>query len=97
VPISALTCSCHDWAAIVASAKSGASLSVYYAVKTTYWSYKLNDISQGQDATPIWIPQLAMCLGTTVFAIAMIDRLHGLLTGNLSQSAEQAIEDHHME
>jgi TRAP-type C4-dicarboxylate transport system permease small subunit len=69
----------------------------YYAVKTTYWSYKLNDISQGQDATPIWIPQLAMCLGTTVFAIAMIDRLHGLLTGKLSQSAEQAIEDHHME
>ena len=69
----------------------------YYAIKTTYWSYKLNDISQGQDATPIWIPQLAMCLGTTVFAIAMIDRLHDLLTGDLSPSAEQAIEDHHME
>ena len=33
-------------------------LAVYwarYAIKITYWSYKLNDISQGQDATPIWI------------------------------------------
>lgn len=69
----------------------------FYAVKTTYWSYKLNDISQGQDATPIWIPQLAMCLGITVFAIAMIDRLHGLLTDKSLQAVGQTIEDHHME
>ena len=38
----------------------GTALSVYfarYAIKTAYWSYRLNDISQGQDATPIWIPR----------------------------------------
>ena len=69
----------------------------YYAIKTTYWSYKLNDISQGQDATPLWIPQIAMSFGTTIFAIAMIDRLYGLLAGKWSQSTKQAIEDHHME
>ncbi|MFT4929865.1 MAG: TRAP-type C4-dicarboxylate transport system permease small subunit [Phenylobacterium sp.] len=47
----------------------------YYAIKTTYWSYQLQEISQAQDATPIWIPQIAMSVGTAVLAIAMIDRL----------------------
>jgi len=46
-----------------------------YAVKAVQVSIKLNDISQGQDATPIWIPQLAMAFGTCLFAICLIDRL----------------------
>lgn len=33
------------------------------AIKSVYLSKKLNDISQGLDATPIWIPQLAMSIG----------------------------------
>ena len=45
------------------------------AVKAVFWSRKLNDISQGLDATPIWIPQLAMAAGSIVFAIALIDNL----------------------
>jgi len=55
---------------------------VYYAVKTTYWSWKFNDISQGQDATPIWIPQMAMVAGSILFAIALTDNLiHIIFTG----------------
>lgn len=50
-----------------------------YAVKTTYWSHKLKDISQGLDATPIWIPQLAMSAGTILLAIALWDHLIRLL------------------
>ena len=40
-----------------------------------HWSRKLNDISQGLDATPIWIPQLSMAIGTTVLAVAVVDNL----------------------
>lgn len=46
----------------------------YYAIKTTYWSYQLHEVSQSQDAVAIWIPQLAMSIGTMVLAIAVIDR-----------------------
>jgi TRAP-type C4-dicarboxylate transport system permease small subunit len=54
----------------------------FYAWSEIYWSFALNDISTNQDATPLWIPQLSMGLGLTIFAIAVID--HGLrlvLTG----------------
>ena len=47
----------------------------YFAVKANYLSWRINDISQGQDATPLWLPQLAMSVGTVVFAIALIDHL----------------------
>jgi TRAP-type C4-dicarboxylate transport system permease small subunit len=46
----------------------------YYAVKGVHVSYELNDISQGQDATPLWIPQLVMAIGGSVFALALVDR-----------------------
>ncbi|MCF6329269.1 MAG: TRAP transporter small permease subunit, partial [Henriciella sp.] len=47
----------------------------FYAIKTVWWSYKFNDISQGQDATPIWIPQMVMVIGAIIFAIALTDNL----------------------
>lgn len=53
---------------------------VYYACKATYWSWKFKDVSQGQDATPIWIPQSAMVIGSVVFAIALSDHLIQLFT-----------------
>ena len=34
-----------------------------------------NDISTGNDATPLWLPQIAMALGTVVLAIAFVDEL----------------------
>ncbi len=46
-----------------------------YAIKAAFWSYKLGDVSQGQDATPLWIPQLAMCVGTVLLALALWDHL----------------------
>lgn len=44
-----------------------------YAIKTNIWSHKLNDVSQGQDATPLWIPQLVMSAGTCLLALALVD------------------------
>jgi TRAP-type C4-dicarboxylate transport system permease small subunit len=48
----------------------------YYAWDMVYWSYMLGDLSQELDATPLWIPQLAMALGLSLFALAVVD--HGL-------------------
>ena len=66
----------------------------YFAIRAVYWSYKLNDISQGQDATPIWIPQLAMAAGTVLLALALVDNLvrilffgaHGIESDTVEQS-----------
>ena len=56
---------------------------VFYAQKFVYWSWKFNDISQGQDETALWIPQSAMLLGAVILAIALTDNLvHLLATGN---------------
>ena len=55
----------------------------YYATRFTYWSWKFNDISQGQDATPIWIPQLSMVIGSIILAIALTDHLiHVIFAGD---------------
>ena len=47
----------------------------WYSVRLTFQSWQFNDISTGNDATPLWIPQLAMASGTIVLAIAFIDEL----------------------
>ena len=64
----------------------------FYAIKAVYISIKLNDISQGQDATPIWIPQLPMALGATLFAIAMIDHLIRILAGGSFELGKGEVE-----
>lgn len=46
-----------------------------YAVKLTLESYRFHDISQGQDAWPLWIPQVSMVVGTVLFAVCAIDNL----------------------
>ena len=54
----------------------GAVLAIFfarYAIKTNIWSWKLNDVSQGQDATPLWIPQIVMSIGTVLLALTMVD------------------------
>ncbi|MEQ5870731.1 TRAP transporter large permease subunit [Sagittula sp. NFXS13] len=51
----------------------------WYAVETPFLSHKINDVSQGQDGTPLWIPQLAMAAGAVLLAIAMIDSLLSIL------------------
>ncbi len=52
-----------------------ATLFAVYSVRLSYLSWKFHDISTGNDATPLWIPQLAMAIGTIVLLIAFIDEL----------------------
>lgn len=44
-----------------------------FCVRLVWQSHAFNDISQGNDATPLWIPQLAMAAGAIVLAVAMVD------------------------
>jgi TRAP-type C4-dicarboxylate transport system permease small subunit len=50
-----------------------------YSIHLAWQSHVFNDMSQGNDATPLWIPQIAMAVGATVLAIAMLDDLVRLL------------------
>ena len=52
-----------------------AALFAYYSVRLAFQSWQFNDVSTGNDATPLWIPQLTMAAGTIVLAIAFADEL----------------------
>lgn len=44
-----------------------------FSIKLCWQSLQFNDISTGNDATPLWIPQIAMAAGTLILCIAFID------------------------
>ena len=51
----------------------------YYSVRLAWQSHVYHDVSQGNDATPLWMPQIAMALGAIVLLVAMVDELVGAL------------------
>lgn len=61
------------WALALASML--AVLYAFYSCKLAWQSHSFNDISTGSDATPLWLPQLAMAIGTSVLALAFVDEL----------------------
>jgi len=52
-----------------------------YSIRLAWQSHQFHDISTANDATPLWIPQLAMALGTTLLAVAMLDEWVQALRG----------------
>jgi len=61
------------WALFAASLL--AALLAVYSCKLAWQSHTFHDISTGNDATPLWLPQLSMALGAIVLAIAFVDEL----------------------
>ena len=61
------------WSLAVGSLLAGAF--AFYSTKLAFQSWDFNDISTGNDATPLWIPQLTMAFGSVVLAIALVDAL----------------------
>jgi len=45
----------------------------WYSVRLVVQSWQFNDVSTANDATPLWIPQLAMAAGTIVLLVAFVD------------------------
>ena len=76
------------WCLVIATGLS--SYFAWYAIKSVQTSRLINDISQGQDATPLWIPQMVMAIGTVVLAIAFADHLIRLLLGGPITTDEQS-------
>ncbi|HEX6979174.1 MAG TPA: TRAP transporter small permease subunit [Alphaproteobacteria bacterium] len=68
------------WCLGVGTLLSG--LFAFYSIKMVWWSYTFNDISQSNDATPLWIPETAMALGVSVLFIAFVERLVRVLAGD---------------
>lgn len=63
---------------------AGLALAAYvawYAARLVWVSYSTHDISPAADASPLWIPQLAMALGCVGFALsfaqALVERWQG--------------------
>jgi TRAP-type C4-dicarboxylate transport system permease small subunit len=61
------------WALAAATALS--LLAAYYSARLVWQSHAFNDISTASDATPLWLPQLGMAIGSAILAIAFIDEL----------------------
>jgi TRAP-type C4-dicarboxylate transport system permease small subunit len=75
------------WCFLAATFLAGAL--AYFSMRLAWQSYAFNDISQGADATPLWLPQLSMAAGCMVMFIAFADDLVCLLRGrpNMPQAA----------
>ncbi len=55
---------------------------VYWGWDFVQTSIRLHDISQGQDRTPLWIPQSFMLFGAVIMAVALTDNLiHVIVSG----------------
>ena len=52
-----------------------AALSAFYSARLVWQSRQFNDISTGNDATPLWIPQLAFAVGAFILLVAFVDEL----------------------
>ena len=61
------------WALATASGLAG--LLAFYSARLVWQSHAFHDISTGNDATPLWIPQLGMALGTLLLFVAFVDDL----------------------
>jgi len=72
------------WA--LAAATALAALFAFYSVRLAWQSRQFHDISTGNDATPLWIPQLGMAIGTTILFIAFVDELVLELRGRRSHA-----------
>ena len=76
------------WSLTVATAL--AATFAFYSLKLTWQSRVFNDVSTSSDATPLWIPQISMAVGATLFAIALFDQWVQTLRGRADVPAPGA-------
>lgn len=73
------------WALGFATALS--ALFAWYCCRLAWQSYTFHDISTASDATPLWIPQIAMAAGALILAIAFADELALEVTGQRAEKS----------
>ncbi len=79
------------WALTAAVLLSG--LFAFYSARLAWQSHLFNDISTSNDATPLWIPQTMMAVGTLVLFVAFLDEWVLELKGQRARHADA--ETHH--
>ena len=81
------------WSLAVATLLAG--LFAFYSCRLVWQSQLFNDMSTSNDATPLWIPQLSMAIGTVLLFIAFIDELLLELQGRRQHDAhgEEALHN----
>jgi TRAP-type C4-dicarboxylate transport system permease small subunit len=75
------------WCLLAAVGLSG--LFAFYSARLAWQSRLFNDVSTGNDATPLWIPQLGMAIGMAILFIAFIDELVLELRGQRQEHSAQ--------
>ena len=81
------------WSLAVATLLAG--LFAFYACRLVWQSHLFNDVSTSNDATPLWMPQLAMAIGTVLLFVAFVDELLLELQGRRQRDAhgEEALHN----
>ena len=80
------------WAFGFATALS--SMFAFYSCRLAWQSHTFHDISTSNDATPLWLPQIAMAVGTVILAIAFLDELVLEITGKrVERSSDEALRN----
>jgi len=69
----------------------------WYAWDMVYWSWEFESRSDAMDASPLWIPQLAMSIGVTVLWIAFVDEFVQVLGGREIRESDLSAEQQHTE
>ncbi|NNK16550.1 MAG: TRAP transporter small permease subunit [Sulfitobacter sp.] len=69
----------------------------YYAYWFVYWSWKFKEVSQGQDAIHLWIPQSVMVLGGGLLALALTDNFIQVLIKGEHRIVRDSIDQSHGE
>ena len=70
-----------EWWCLAAAATLALYLT-WFSVRLVWVSYATHDVSPAADATPLWIPQLAMALGCAGFAFGFLHALAARWQGN---------------
>ncbi len=80
------------WAYGFATALS--AMFAFYSCRLAWQSHTFHDISTASDATPLWIPQLSMALGTVILAIAFVDEFVLEVSGKRQErSSDEALRN----
>lgn len=78
------------WCMVIGVAAS--TYLAWFAVKAIYWSLKFKDVSQGQDATPLWIVQLPVAFGAVLLAVCFWDNLFSLVIRRRDNISTEQLE-----
>ncbi|MCS6811472.1 MAG: TRAP transporter small permease, partial [Tepidimonas sp.] len=60
----------------------------WFSLRLVWQSYVFHDISTGLDATPLWIPQLGMAVGTVLLVLALVVQFVEHLRGQPAPAAQ---------